>query len=249
MQIIEITSFENLISRLQEKKYACGHVVYRGVKNHITGNLIPTVGRLRELADYSLKELTLYEQNLLNLFRHRAYSELTHVPHNDWIWLALAQHHGLTTRLLDWTYSPLVAAFFATEPTLEHDGTFENLPEPGGAIYALHDDNFIDAYTSPDSPFEIKSHQIVYSPVVTNRIAGQGGLFTIQPDPREEFQIGFEKNKNEHQWIDKFVFPQKVALEIQSSLYLLGIRKGSIYPDFDGFAADTNIRFALANCE
>ena len=243
MRILEINSFEELISRLLEQIENGGHLIYRGVKDVKSAMLIPSVGRLTKYFNTPLKDLVAHEKQLLNLFRHRSYSEMTKVPHNDWIWLALAQHHGLTTRLLDWTYSPLVAAFFATEPEIHHDGSLRPLPENGGAIYILHDNDFIDAYTSDESPFEIKNHSIVLSPVVTNRIAGQGGLFTIQPDPREEFQIGFEKKGDDARWIIKLTFSRQVALEIQKSLYVLGVRKGSIFPDFDGFAADTNIRF------
>ena len=243
METIEIHSFEDLITRLLNQAEVEGHIIYRGVKDGKAATLIPSVGRLTKYLNTPLTDLVAHEKNLLNLFRHRSYGEMTKIPHNDWIWLALAQHHGLSTRLLDWTYSPLVAAFFATEPELDHFGAFTSLPENGGAIYVLHDIEFIDAYTSEESPFEIKKHKIVFSPVVTNRIAGQGGLFTIQPDPREEFQVGFEKSGHSSCWIKKLVFTKEVATQIQKALYVLGVRKGSIFPDLDGFAADTNIRF------
>src|SRR5688572_1895288 len=146
------------MSHLLKQSGVDGHLIYRGVKDGKYATLIPSVGRLSKYYDTPIDDLVAHEKNLLNLFRHRSYSEMTKMPHNDWIWLALGQHHGLSTRLLDWTYSPLVAAFFATEPEMHHDGSFKPLPENGGAIYVLHDDDFVDAYTTTESPFEIQDH-------------------------------------------------------------------------------------------
>ena len=75
------------------------------------------------------------------------FTEVT--PADDWDWLAVAQHHGLATRLLDWTYNPLVAAYFASETPVDAPGV----------IYAYRSETFVDS--AKVKPFDVTGVSIV----------------------------------------------------------------------------------------
>src|SRR5215469_10611326 len=61
------------------------------------------------------------EQRILRVFKRKAHQFLDQPPDpdDDFQWLALMQHHGAPTRLIDFTWSPYVAAFFALERTID----------------------------------------------------------------------------------------------------------------------------------
>lgn len=216
MKEITIESFEDLHKAVES--YGKRWMIYRGVKD-ISWGLIPKVGRYPKFKLLSPSELLREEWTILRLFKDQALPYLEFRPEGDWEWLAIAQHYGVPTRLLDWTRNPLVAAYFAVEKPHEGDS----------AIYAFRKSTFINTQEHTD-PFSWSKVGKFIPTHVTRRITAQTGLFTIHPNPRECFKSSS---------IDRLVIRNGDGFrkKLKSTLYKYGFHRGSLFPGLDGLAA------------
>ena len=205
-----VDSFEAFHQQVQSynKEADC----YRGVTNK-DYELIPRVGRIPLGRGQSRK---LEEGRLFRRFKERAIPYLEFVPRNDWDWLAIAQHHGLPTRLLDWTRNPLAALYFAVEHESESDC----------AIYVLKGYEVLSTRVHPN-PFEYEKVGKFVPDRITSRISAQLGVFTIHPDPAKAF-VSDE--------LDKLIIPNKTRRNLKKILDTYGINRATLFPDLDGLA-------------
>ncbi len=229
MSEITVHSIEDFVSLV--KKYNGVYTIYRGVK-HANYDLKPRVGRIVLPEGRNLQD---EEKKLFQWFieRGRPFNTLDPYISDDWEQLALAQHHGLPTRLLDWTRSPLVAAYFAVEVEHQPHELIDNRPE--SAVYVLKKkgaDFTIKTENDPDymgSPFECQNIRKFIPPHIDNRIVVQRALFTIHPNPTNPAPF----NESD---IDKIIIPPDQRHEWKKTLHTLGIDRASLFPDLDNLA-------------
>lgn len=233
LEEIEVSSFTEFIAKITAPAESAMRV-YRGVTDRVKHTLIPSVGRL----ETGPASNVAYEKEILRRFKFRSRGKLQVEPKNDWEWLALAQHYGLPTRLIDWTTSPLVAAYFATKPQIGIDGRLLPCCKNGGAVYVFETAEYIDTERN-DDPFDHDTG-LFYTSFLSERMAGQWGLFTVQRDPAKELSPARKDMR-----IFRIIFSDKVGAEMQRSLYLLGVREGLLFPDLDGIADDIKTEFCF----
>jgi hypothetical protein len=225
--------------------------VYRGA-DRADAPLLTSLDRLGGTSPPHTKA-DLEEHILRNYLRYSR----PHAPTasgSDWEELIAAQHHGVPTRLLDWAYSPLIAAFFATRNVegperprvvwrldwqkVHRAFGFEPLALLIRDLEALPD---ADGHATPWELFARKSEKhpfacLVEPPSLDARIVAQAAAFTICSEKRSSFDQ-FLRSHGLADALARFVIPADSVDKLRDQLDLVGVDERRLFPDLDGIGA------------
>jgi hypothetical protein len=217
--------------------------VFRGeseAANELTTSLMRLGG------DYAAVEL-----HLLRAFRR--YAPRNEVPVDSiWNWLAVAKHHSLPTRLLDWSYSPYVALHFVTASSgrFDVDGavwmvdfvqTRERLPEPLRRSLEHEGGNAFTAETLAEAAPTLRHFDrlggdfvaFFEPPSLDQRIVNQYGLFSLMPDPTARLDRWLEQHPD---LVRRIVVPAELKWEVRDKLDQANVTERTLFPGLDGLA-------------
>jgi hypothetical protein len=202
-------------------------LLFRGQKDS-TWDLLPRIARpdLKFIGPDFLKK----EADIIDEFQRlsRPYIDPDLVS-NPWDLLALAQHHGLPTRLLDWTTNPLVALYFAF---IEQSDKIKYR-----MVWMLAIDKTALADCKKFTPFNT-AKTVAFKPNhVTQRIISQNGWFTAHRFIKtSNYFIKLNKNKDYKTRLFEFPINNNARDEILTRLDTLGINELTLFPGLDGLS-------------
>jgi hypothetical protein len=217
--------FVKRIKNWQDLSTALGHFsefnghdwLFRGVTD-ASRDLTPKVGRPRKKSSVTVK-LTPYslrdEKAVLSAFRQHA-RPFIQGEHTAIEWMAIAQHFGVPTRLLDWSDSLLTAAWFAVQEPRNANCD--------GAIWVTRAQHLLDPDHAGD-PLDLNEIRVYRPPHISPRMSSQGSVLMLCPTPTLSAQPDP---------LHKIVIDGPQRFHLRKRLDACGVNEKTIYADLAG---------------
>lgn len=234
----EIQTLDNLIAVLRERISADNRILWFRGHSDASWTLSPAVKR-----GYDSEG----ERNLTHRFRSRAGVRHERLPAYDDLasWLALMQHYGLPTRLLDWTRSPMVALFFALE------GSWHLAQPSDAALWILepHALNKAQGFEPYTAALNAGMYTALINPAYYHKSPEPGTVaaaMASETDQRMFVQQGCFTVHSADPPLERLELPDKVLTEVRIraehirklsfDIEVCGFRRGDMFPDLQNLA-------------
>ncbi|KQC10062.1 MAG: hypothetical protein APR62_12760 [Smithella sp. SDB] len=265
--------FLNKVRKLPQDTFYRGQKSYPFDKPQIQSSFDRAANSAKGAVDEARKhkrELWEYEAAIIREFMRRAHHYVSDTPQNEdrLEWLSLMRHFGAPTRLVDFTYSYYIAAYFA----------FSNLGDEDRAVWAIDQDwlrnesqkhcksilgstsrKEIDVSTPEkftkcflDPTRKSRASRFFVAPVnaerMNTRLTIQQGCFLCSSNIQKPFEYNLSSMVTKsscQQFIVKFVIPHSARNDALTELKHMNITKASLFPDLGGLAESLNDRFEL----
>jgi hypothetical protein len=237
-RIVRLESWEAFLKLVTQPPYS--HWAFRGERSE-RGPLFSSLSRY--LRDFGIARdaWPLQEERILRIFKRKAHQFLPRPPdwEDDFQWLALMQHHGAPTRLIDFTWSPYVAAFFALERSLLD-----------GVVWAINPARIDSSRAQRPVRVDPRVHEhfqryflkgrrrfiwMGEPHTMNRRLIAQSGTFAV-PSVLDVPIENILSDTDQENILAKFVLAGPVRDVAMRELYRMNITFATLFPDMEGLA-------------